>query len=135
MLAPVAGNNGLTDNIIEYIFAQRKDAIALFLADRIGRFYIHDTLTASEYDQIASIIKDNNFDIYLSVKEILTLDIVYSTKSMNSVRYKNPLELTIGTIRFLNKNNIKSISTDPNVLDTNLLRRLGWSPYFPGSIF
>jgi hypothetical protein len=91
----VNGNNGLTDNIIEYIFAQRRDAIALFLADRIGRFYIHDTLTRSEYDQIAEIIKDNNFEIFPSLKKILTLDIVYSEKSMNSVRYKNPLELTL----------------------------------------
>lgn len=132
---PVNGNNGLEDNVVEYIFAKRSDQIALFLADRIARFYISDKPTRSELDFIAQIIKNNNFDILPSIKAILILDMVYTNASMNSIRYKNPLELNIGTIRFLRNNNLSGIVMDPNVYDANLLRRLGWTPYFPGSIF
>lgn len=121
--------------MIEYTFAQRSDAIALFLADRIARFYIRDTPSRAELDFIAQIIKNNNFDILPSIKAILVLDIVYDDNSMNSIRYKNPLELNIGTIRFLRGNTFSGIVIDPNVYDANLLRRLGWTPYFPGSIF
>ncbi|GAB0174409.1 MAG: hypothetical protein HHAS10_02880 [Candidatus Altimarinota bacterium] len=135
IVAPVNANNGLTDNVIEYIFAKRSDAIALFLADRIVRFYIEDKPSRDKLDYVAAIIKSNNFDIYNSVKSILTLDMMYSETSMNSIRYKNPLELSIGTIRFMRNNAFTGIIIDPNLIDTNLLRRLGWTPYFPGSIF
>ncbi len=131
----VNGNNWLTDNVIEYIFAQKSDQIALFLADRIARFYMSDKPSRTELDQIAQVIKDNNFDMLPSIKTILTLDMIYSNTSMNTVRYKNPLELTIGSIRFFRNNTLSGITIDPNVYDTNLLRRLGWTPYFPGSIF
>jgi hypothetical protein len=94
-----------------------------------------DTPTRTELDQIAQVIKSNNFDILPSIKSILTLDMIYSNASMNTIRYKNPLELTIGSIRFLRNNTLTGITIDPNVYDTNLLRRLGWTPYFPGSIF
>ncbi len=94
-----------------------------------------DKPTRMELDQIAQIIKNNNFDMLLSIKTILALDMIYSNASMNTVRYKNPLELTIGSIRFLRNNSLSGIAIDPNVYNTNLLRRLGWTPYFPGSIF
>jgi uncharacterized protein (DUF1800 family) len=134
-MTPVNGNNGLTDNTIEYIFTKRSDQIALFLADRIARFYIKDTPSRSELDLIAQIIKTNNFEMLPTIKAVLALDLVYSNSSMNQVRYKNPLELGIGTIKFLRGNSFSGIIMDPNILDTNLLRRLGWTPYFPGSIF
>lgn len=82
LLTPSNGNNGLTDNVIEYIFAKRSHQIALFLADRIYRFYIHDTPTRDELDVIAGVIERHNFDMFLSVKEILTLDLIYSEKSL-----------------------------------------------------
>ncbi len=135
ILTPVNSNNGLTDNVIEYIFAKRSDQIALFLADRLARFYINDTPTRQSIDQIAQIIKDNNFEMLPVVKSMLSMDIVYSDASMNAIRYKNPLELSIGTIRQLRQNSLSGMLLDPNMYDTNLLRRLGWTPYFPGSVF
>lgn len=81
--------------MIEYIFDQKSDQIALFLADRIARFYMSDKPTRIELDQIAQIIKNDNFDMLSSIKTILALDMIYSNASMNTVRYKNPLELTI----------------------------------------
>lgn len=121
--------------MIEYIFAKKSDQIALFLADRIARFYISDKPTRTELDTIAQIIKNNNFDILPSIKSVLALDMIYSNVSMNSVRYKNPLELTMGIIRHLHANDFAGIISDPNIYDGNLLRRLGWTPLFPGSIF
>lgn len=73
--------------------------------------------------------------MFTSIKAILALDMVYSNASMNGVRYKNPLDLAIGTTRLLRGNSFTGIIVDPNIYDTNLLRRLGWTPYFPGSIF
>lgn len=133
MQTPIGGNNGLADNTIDYIFAKRVDAIALFLADRMYRFYIHDKPTRTELDSFASVIVNNNFDILPSVKWLLASDMMYSNTAMNSVSYKNPLELTIGTIKLLHTNSPAAI--DPMILDADLLRRMNWTPYFPGSVF
>lgn len=135
ILSPIGGNNGLTDNIVEYIFAKRSQQIALFLADRLYRFYIHDTPTRAELDTIANNIVSNNFEMLPVVKTLLASDPMYSEKSMNSIRYKNPLELAIGTIKLLQGNTFAGMVNDQNIYDTSLLSRLGWTPYFPGSIF
>ena len=97
-----------------------------------------DKPTRMELDQIAQIIKNNNFDMLLSIKTILALDMIYSNASMNTVRYKNPLELTIGSIRFLRNNSLSGIAIDPNVYNTNLLtwldaifsRKYIWTRWF-----
>lgn len=96
---PYNGNNGLTDNVIEYIFAKRSPQIALFLANRLYRFYINDTPTRGELDAIAAIILANNFEMLPSIKSMLALDLMYSESAMNSLKYKNPLELYVGTIK------------------------------------
>ncbi len=93
------GNNGLSDNIIEYMFAKRSSQIALFLADRIYRFYIQDTPTRSELDSIAAIILANNFEMLTSIRSILALDLMYTDAAMNTIHYKNPLELYVGTLK------------------------------------
>ncbi|MBP9779822.1 DUF1800 family protein, partial [Candidatus Gracilibacteria bacterium] len=135
MRQSVNGNNGITDNTVEYIFAMRSHEIALFLADRLYRFYIDDHPERQQLDRIAGIIETHNFDMLLSVKEILALDMMYSDISMNQIRYKNPLELGIGTIKLLRNNTHSNIILDQNLYDTSLLRRLGWTPYYPGSVF
>jgi uncharacterized protein (DUF1501 family) len=135
MRESVNGNNGITDNTIEYIFAKRSHEIALFLADRIYRFYIDDHPTRQQLDQIAWMIESNNFEILPSVKQILALDMMYSDLSMNQIRYKNPLELGIGTLKLFHGNKPAEIVLDQNLYDTSLLRRLGWTPYYPGSVF
>lgn len=135
MRQSVNGNNWITDNTVEYIFAMRWHEIALFLADRLYRFYIDDHPERQQLDRIAWIIETNNFDMLASVKEILALDMMYSDISMNQIRYKNPLELGIWTIKLLRNNTHSNIILDQNLYDTSLLRRLGWTPYYPGSIF
>lgn len=133
MQVSLMGNNGLTDNAIDYIFAQRAEAISLFLADRLFRFYIHGNPSRSELDTIAANIRSNDFEILPSVKTLLASDLLYSDTSMNSVSYKNPLELTIGTLKILHDKNPATL--DPRIYDTELLNMLGWRPYFPGSVF
>ncbi len=128
MQTPISGNNGLADNTIDYIFAKRADAIALFLADRIYRFYAYDKPTRPELDALANTIRTNNFDILPSVKTFLASDMMYSDASMNSITYKNPLELMIGTIKLIHTNSPNAI--DPMILDQDLLRRMNWTPYF-----
>ncbi len=130
---PIGGNNGLADNTLDYVFAMREQAIALFIADRMYRFYAYDKPTRAELDVFAAQILANNFEILPSIKWLLASDFMYSSNSMNSIVYKNPLELTIGTIKLLHKNSQGTI--DSLLRDTNLLGRLNWTPYFPGSVF
>jgi uncharacterized protein (DUF1800 family) len=127
------GNNGLTDNAIDYIFAQRSEAISLFLADRLFRFYIHGKPSRNELDIIAANIRSNDFEILPSVKSLLTSDMMFSNTAMNSVSYKNPLELTIGTLKILHQHD--PLTLDPRIYDAELLNMLNWKPYFPGSVF
>lgn len=133
METSLMGNNGLTDNAIDYIFAQRSEAISLFLADRLYRFYVHGKPTRSELDTIAASIRSNDFEMLPSVKMLLASDVLYSDTSMNSVSYKNPLELAIGTLKVLHDKDPGTF--DPRAYDTELLNMLGWRPYFAGSVF
>lgn len=133
MQTPLMGNNGLTDNTIDYIFAQRGEAISLFLADRLFRFYVHGNPSRSELDTIAANIRSNDFDIFPSVKALLSSDVLYSDASMNAISFKNPLELAIGTLKVLHDKDPSTL--DPRIYDTELLNMLNWRPYFPGSVF
>jgi uncharacterized protein (DUF1800 family) len=133
MAMPMSGNNGLADNSLDYIFAARERAIAGFLADRIFRFYVHNSPTRAQIDAVADTIVAENFEILPVVKSLLSSDVMYSDASMNTVTFKNPLELAIGTSKLLHSKTPERI--DPMLRDTQLLARLNWTPFFPGSIF
>lgn len=124
---PINWNNWLPDNIIDYIFSKREYAISMFLADRFYRFYIAENPTRQELDTISSKIIQNNFEIYPTIKWLLSSDMMYSDKSMNSIIYKTPLDLSLGTanIFWLDFENVRIWS----------LINLWWNPYFPQSIF
>ena len=127
---PINWNNWLPDNIIDYIFSKRQYAISMFLADKFYRFYIAQNPTRQELDMIANKIIENNFDIYLTVKWLLASDFMYSKKSLNSVIYKNPLELVIWTIKKLKLENVAT------KIDLKyILSNLNFMPYYPWSIF
>jgi uncharacterized protein (DUF1800 family) len=99
----------------------------MFLADKFYRFYVAEDPARSDLNLIASQIIANDFDLYLSVKWLLASDMMYTDKSMNSVIYKNPMELTVGTAKILGLNDMYNLRSTS--------RTLGWSPYYPGSIF
>lgn len=127
------GNNGLADNTIEYIFAKRSHAIALFLADKLFRMYVRQDPTRPELESVATMLEANSFEILPTVKALLASDAMYSEASMNEIRVKTPLELTFGTIQLLHPND--NTKVDGLILDENLLANFGWTPYVPGSIF
>jgi len=91
----IAGNNGLPDNIIDYIFSKREYAIAMFLADKLYRFYIAENPSRTDLNMIANEIIDNNFDLYPTIKWLLVQNMMYTNKSMNDIIFKNPLELSL----------------------------------------
>ena len=130
---PRNGNNGLADNTLDYIFSKREAEIADFLAWRMIKYYIKDKPTQGEIESVAAQIIANNFDIYPTIKSLLASNMMYSEEAMNSLRYKNPLELTIGTLKQLHYKNPSVI--DGLLSDTNLLSNLDWRPYNPGTIF
>jgi len=49
--------------------------------------------TKDDMENLADIFIANNFEIYPTVKTFLASDAMYSDKSMNSIHYKNPIEL------------------------------------------
>lgn len=124
----ISGNNWLPDNTIDYIFSKRENQIAMFLADKFYRFYIAENPSRLDLNTIANKIIENNFEIYPTIKWLLANDIMYSDKSMNSVIYKNPLELVIWTAKILWLTNEK-IDLKYN------LNNLWWVPYSPKKIF
>lgn len=126
-------NNWLTDNAVDYIFSKRYNEIADFLAWRLLKYYVKDKPTKAEIETLASVIVANNFDMYASTKYLLASDVMYSDSSMNTIYYKNPLELTIWTLKLLHYKNPSII--DPFIYDSSLLTNFEWTPYFPGSIF
>lgn len=94
---------------------------------------MHGKPTRSDLDPIAANIRANGFEMLPSVRSLLSGDALYSDASMNAVAYKNPLELTIGTLKILHDRDPSTF--DPRAYDTELLNMLGWRPHFPGSVF
>jgi hypothetical protein len=99
----------------------------MFLADKFYRFYVAENPSRSDLNLMAAEILRNDFDLYPSVKRLLKHNMMYTDKSMNDVIYKNPIELTIGTAKIFGLDNMYNLRSTT--------RTLGWSPYYPGSIF
>jgi len=67
----------------------------MFLADKLYIFYVADNPSKSDLNTLANKIIEYDFELYTSIKWLLANDIMYSDKSMNSIIYKNPIELSI----------------------------------------
>ncbi len=125
--SPIAMNNWLPDNIIDYIFAKKQNEISQFLAKKLYNFYVWENPEISEINNISSELIQSNFDIYTTTKWLLASDIMYTQRSMNTVIYKNPVDLIVGTKKLLWVENLSTFR--------HSLSNLWWTPYMPGSIF
>lgn len=124
---PIAWNNGLPDNTMDYVFSKREYAISMFLADRLYRFYVAENPTKNELESISAKIIENNFEIFPVVKWLFASDLFYSDKSMNGIIYKTPLDLVIWTS--------KTFWIELENISYTALDRLWWKPYYPPNIF
>ncbi len=131
---PIWGNNGLWDNILDYIFSKRESEIAYFLSWRLLKYYINDKPTQIEIETLANQLINNNFDLFPTVKWLLSSDMMYTDVAMNSIRYKNPIELMIGTLKILHSKD-QNFVVDPLLNDAGFLTTVDWTPYNPRSIF
>lgn len=134
IIQPISWNNGLADNVIDYIFSKREFEIASFLSWRLLKYYVHDKPTQLEIETLANQIINNNFELYPTVKWLLWSDMMYTDTLLTELRYKNPIELTIGTLKILHAKD-ETFVVDPLLNDTSLLVHLDWVPYNPRSIF
>lgn len=125
-------NNWLADNTIDYIFSKRWYEIALFLADKFFRFYANMEPTQEEMEDLADIFYANDFKIFPTIKTFLASDVIYSDKSMNSIHYKNPIELWLWTFKIINET---PAFWDLDEVNYGLLSDLWWTPYNPVTIF
>jgi len=119
--------------MVDYIFAKREAEIAYFVAWRIFKYYIHDNPTELDVKVLANQLLSNNFELFPTIKWLLSSDMMYSDTAMNAVRFKNPLELTIGTLKLLSYKHPEKYHN--LVMDTSLLTVVDWVPYNPFSIF
>lgn len=124
---PINWNNGLPDNTMDYIFSKRENAISMFLADKLYRFYVAENPIKSDLEIISNKIKENDFEIFPTVKWLLASDLMYTEKSMDDLVYKNPLELSLWTAKIL--------WTENDDIRNSSLVNLGWNPYYPPNIF
>src|SRR5258708_3170939 len=116
------------ERLVPYLFLKRSASISEFLADKLLRYYVTDAPSTTEILQVASIIRNNNFLILPSLKQLLTSDIFQA--HIDELRYKNPLEIIAGTYQILYGNNSQNLIPQPADLD-----ELNFIPYYPGSVF
>jgi uncharacterized protein (DUF1800 family) len=119
--------------MVDYVFAKRETEIAYFVAWRMLKFYVQDTPSETNIKILANQLLTNNFELYPTVKWLLSSDIMYSSEAMNAPRYKNPIELAIGTLKLLTYKHPEKYNN--LVTDISLLTTLEWFPYNPFSIF
>ncbi len=124
---PIAMNNWLPDNIVDYIFAKKQNEISQFLAKKLYNFYVWENPLEIELNEISQQLLQNNFDIYTTTKWLLSNDMMYSQRSMNAIIYKTPVDLIVGTKKILWVDNLSTFRYS--------LSNLSWEPYMPGSIF
>jgi len=117
-------NDGLVDNIVDYIFSKRQKSISLFLADKLFRFYVWEHPTKDELNQISQKIIQEDFIILPVLKWLLASDIFYNHK--NEVIFKNPIELAWNLSKHFW---VKKTYILDDLIDLN------WYPYHPGTIF
>jgi len=127
-------NNWLWDNIIDYIFAKRQNEISYFLAWRILKHYLSDNPTSQEIISLWNKLVENNFELYPTIKWFFTSDIFYKQEYIEEIRYKNPLELVIWTLKLLHSKDSNFI-VSKHLEDQNILANLDFVPYNPRSIF
>ena len=136
VMTPLNGNRGLSDNIIDYIFAKRGHAISMFLANKLYRYYVSEDPTLPELEQIANKLEATQFDMYQTVTFLLASDMMYSDKAKQEFRWKSPTDLVIGSLKYLHQHDTGSLLWDEVIVkDADMLTRLGYTPYIPGSIF
>lgn len=124
---PIAMNNWLADNIIDYIFAKKQNEISLFLAKKLYYFYVWENPEISELTEISNKIIESNFDIYSTTKWLLSSNIMYTQRSMNGLVYKNPVDLIVWTKKIFWIDDLSKFRYS--------LWSLWWEPYLPWSIF
>lgn len=116
--------------VVHHIFNEREKEIADFVAWRYLKYYVYDEVPQSVIDKYSKIFRANDFEIEPLIKAILTGDEIYSTASMNEIRYKNPIELLLWAQALYRQ------STEIIDFPVTQLAELGLSSYRPdGWIF
>lgn len=139
----IAWSNGVMDNAINYIFAKREATISRYIAFLLYKYYVDDRVqhnnvtdptARANIQELADKFIENDYEILPTVKWLLTRDWMYTSSISDVPENKNPVELAIGTIKALNHRS-GTWWNDVNLMDGDLLTRLWWTPYRPGSIF
>lgn len=87
------------EDIIDIIL--KKKQTALFITQKIYRFFVNDTLPEKRIKKLADNFFDTDYDIFLLMKEIFTADWFYDNENIGT-KIKSPIEWLIGMQRQIN---------------------------------
>ena len=131
-----SGNYDL-DGVVDLIFQEKENEAAYFICNKLYVFFVSAEPDSSIVDELASYCVDQNFDLSLVIKRLLTSAHFYEERFMGC-RIKSPIEVFMGFLRQLEitpNSEIKEfIRQRMQELNEELLRPdtvFGWSGYNP----
>lgn len=85
----------------ENLFTERKDAIAKHICTKIYTYFVLPEVDEAIVDQLATILKDNNFELEPVFRTLFKSEHFFDQASINTI-IKGPLEMMLGYVREIN---------------------------------
>lgn len=92
------------DSYVDLILEQ--PATARFIARKLFLFFAHDDPSEQTIDQLANVLKSNNYEVAPMLKVLFRSEEFYSKKTMGT-QIKSPVQIAVGTFRDLGVTNIQ----------------------------
>jgi uncharacterized protein (DUF1800 family) len=121
------------DKLIDGLFEIRDVAISKFICEKMIRFFVYSNpgdLDQSIIDELAQVMRDNDFNLLPVYKKLFTSTYFFSEANIG-VQIKTPLEYAIGIQRLLNKDLANSKASLDNMEQSiyNPPDVSGWTGY------
>ncbi|TAE47649.1 MAG: DUF1800 domain-containing protein [Cytophagales bacterium] len=87
------------EDIIDIILKKKQTAI--FITQKIYRFFINDTIPEKRLNKLADVFYDSQYDIFILMKEIFTSSWFYDKENIGT-KIKSPIEWLVGMQRQIN---------------------------------
>jgi uncharacterized protein (DUF1800 family) len=114
------------DDLVSLILEQ--PSTSRFIAKKLFEYFAYADPSPEVVDQLASVLKSNQYELGPMLKNLFTSEEFYSSKATNS-QVKSPVQLVVGTLRDLG---VKQVS-DPGALDA-ALREMGQELFEPPDV-
>jgi hypothetical protein len=113
------------DDAIDIILSQ--PACPRFISSKLFRYFGYEEVDDSLAGGLASVLKQNNWELRPLVRTILTSKAFYSQEAIGS-QIKSPVQLVLGTVRLL------ELQMPPDRALLGSLRQMGQMPFDPPNV-